>query len=88
MGARDLPPSRGATILVVGILSFVLCHFLGPVAWAMGNDDLREIDAGRLSDDGRGLVTAGRALGIVSTCLVVLAVVVVLFLVVATPSHR
>lgn len=38
--------SNGTLILVLGILSLVLCGLLGPVAWIMGNNALRNIDAG------------------------------------------
>ena len=36
---------QGTTILVLGILGLVSCQILGVVAWVMGNNALREIDA-------------------------------------------
>src|SRR5438874_11415834 len=36
-----LQPHRGPLILVLGILSICVFGFLGPVAWIMGNSDLR-----------------------------------------------
>ena len=43
----NLAPHRGTTIMVLGILSlFVVGIILGPIAWVMGNNDLREIRAG------------------------------------------
>jgi hypothetical protein len=64
---RDLMPHRGTTILVLGILSLVMCQILGPIAWIMGNQDLKEIRAGRMDPEGESATTAGRVLGIIST---------------------
>ncbi len=63
-------------ILVLGILSLVCCNLLGPVAWSMGNNALREIDAGIGNPIDRGLVVAGRILGIIATVLMILHLVV------------
>ncbi|MFI7612590.1 DUF4190 domain-containing protein [Nonomuraea terrae] len=63
---------NGTTILVLGILSLVICSFLGPFAWAMGNRALREIDASGYFFDNRGQVQAGRVCGIISTVLLCL----------------
>jgi predicted Zn finger-like uncharacterized protein len=69
---RDYEPHRGATILVFGILSIVLqpCGIIfGPIAWAMGSGDLRNIQARRLDPEGEGLTRAGMICGIIGTCL-------------------
>lgn len=67
---RDLMPHRGGTILAVGIISFFVCMpILGPTAWIMGSNDLKEIRAGRMDPDGEGTTNAGRICGIISTCL-------------------
>jgi hypothetical protein len=58
---------RGAMILTLGILSLVICGFLGPVAWVMGNNDLSAMRAGRMDPAGQGLTQAGRILGIIAT---------------------
>ena len=63
----DLQPSRGTLILVLGILSIVLCGFLGPVAWIMGSNDLKEIRAGRMDPEGEGTTNGGRICGIIGT---------------------
>lgn len=62
---------QGTIVLVLGILGLVACQLLGPVAWVMGNNALKEIDAdpGRYSN--RGNVNAGRICGIVATVLIV-----------------
>jgi len=63
--------SNGTLILVLGILSLVLCGLLGPVAWIMGNNALRNIDAGLGDPNERGMVVAGRILGIIATVLLI-----------------
>ena len=68
--------SQATTILVLGILSLVICGVLGPFAWSMGNTELAAIDAGRRSPDGRGTANAGRILGIISTVLLVIGLVI------------
>jgi hypothetical protein len=65
-------PSRSSTILTLGILSLVVCSVMGPIAWSMGNEELRRIDAGQASPMGRGSVTAGRICGIIATSLLVI----------------
>jgi predicted Zn finger-like uncharacterized protein len=63
----DLKPHRGALILVLGILSIVVCGFLGPAAWIMGSSDLKEIRAGRMDSEGEATTNAGRICGIIGT---------------------
>jgi len=90
MDAR-LAPHRGSTILVLGILSWVVCPLvLGIIAWTMGNGDLREMDAGRMDQSGRGLTDAGRILGMVNVILGALALVfyVVIFAIGMTTMHH
>jgi hypothetical protein len=66
---------NGAVILVLGILSLVSCGCLtGVPAWIMGNNALRDIDSGYGDPNERGIVQAGRILGIISTCLCVFGV--------------
>jgi hypothetical protein len=74
---RPLLPDRGTTILVFGILSIIIgwgCIglVLGPLAWTMGNNDLREIRAGRMDPRGEANTNAGRVCGIIGTILSVL----------------
>ena len=62
-------PSRGGTILVLGILSLVVCSILGPIAWSMGNEEQRRIAAGQAPPDGN--VSAGRICGMISSILLI-----------------
>lgn len=62
--------ANGAVILVLGILAIISLGCLtGIPAWIMGNNSLREIEAGMADPSERGLVQAGRVLGIIATLL-------------------
>lgn len=63
---------RGTTVLVIGILSIVFGGFgliLGPIAWVMGNTDLRKIRSGEMDPEGESLTKAGWVCGIIGTFL-------------------
>jgi hypothetical protein len=64
-----LKPHRGVMVLVLGILGLVVCFILGIIAWSMGKNDLREIDAGLMDPAGRGLTQAGKICGMISVIL-------------------
>ncbi|MER7370393.1 DUF4190 domain-containing protein [Nonomuraea wenchangensis] len=70
---------NGTTILVLGILSLVVCTFIGPFAWSMGNTALREIDESGYVFANRGQVQAGRVCGMVATALMALTLLFVAF---------
>jgi len=82
---EDFPPTRrrrppvaahrGTLILTLGIVSIVVCccSFLGPVAWVMGNNDLREMRAGPMDREGEGTTQAGRVCGIIGTVMLVMS---------------
>ena len=81
---RNLAPHRGGTIIALGIVALVLlpCSTIicGPLAWIMGNSDLAEIRAGRMDPSGEGMVQAGRILGMISTGLFVLVMILYCFI--------
>ena len=60
---------------MLGILSLVICAVCGVVAWVMGNADLRAMDQGVMDPTGRSMTQAGRVLGIVGTCILILQVI-------------
>jgi hypothetical protein len=63
-----MKPHRGSTIQLLGILSFFIAPLiLGPIAWIMGNTDLREIRAGRMDPEGESQTKVGRICGMIST---------------------
>jgi hypothetical protein len=67
--------ANGVLILVLGILSWVMFGFLtGLPAWIMGNNALRDIDAGVADPSERSMVQIGRILGMIATILTILGV--------------
>lgn len=62
---------RGSMILTLGIFALVCNMMLVPgiMAWVLGKTDLKEIDAGRMDPEGRGMTQAGMVLGIIGTLL-------------------
>lgn len=70
-----MKPHRGALILVFGILGLVLCQLFGIAAWVMGNNDLKEMDAGVMDSTGRDLTKVGRICGIIATALLIIPVI-------------
>ena len=69
--------ANGTLILILGILSFVgFGCVTGLPAWLLGNSALKEIDAGQADASERGIVQAGRILGMIA-CLVIIAVILI-----------
>jgi predicted Zn finger-like uncharacterized protein len=67
---RYLQPHRGQLIMILGILSFVVAGLiLGPIAWILGNADLKEIREGRMDPEGESQTSTGRICGMVSTII-------------------
>ncbi len=77
-GPVDHP--RGMTVLILGILSLVCCSPLGIVAFVMGNNALKEIDAQPGRYGNRQIVQIGRILGIIGMVLLVLSIIWLVFL--------
>ena len=71
-----MQPHKGTMILTFGILGLIVCFPLGIVAWVMGNADLKEMDAGTMDPEGRGLTQAGKILGIIGTLLATLGFII------------
>jgi hypothetical protein len=74
---HHLTPHRGVLVLIMGILAIccVGAPVTGIIAWILGNNDLKEMDAGRMDPEGRGQTQIGKVLGMISTILTVLAFV-------------
>lgn len=57
-------------MLVLGILGIVPCSIFTAIpAWIMGSSDLKQMDAGTMDPEGRGLTSAGRIVGIVACAI-------------------
>jgi predicted Zn finger-like uncharacterized protein len=65
-------PHRGTLILVFGILGLVACPIFGPIAWIMGNGDIKEIRAGNMDPEGESTTNIGRILGMIASALIVI----------------
>ncbi|GAA0619139.1 DUF4190 domain-containing protein [Kribbella sandramycini] len=71
--------SRATVSLVLGLVA--LCAgiiVLAPVAWWLGNQAVREIDASPGVYNNRGMAQAGKILGIIGTVLLILGVIFLL----------
>ncbi len=71
---QPVRPHRGVAVLVLGILGIVVCFICGIIAWVMGNNDLREMNAGIMDPSGRGLTQAGKICGMVGVILAIVGV--------------
>jgi mannose/fructose/N-acetylgalactosamine-specific phosphotransferase system component IIC len=67
---------EAVTALVLGILGIVCCGFVAPVAWYLGQNELRAIREGRGSAAGEGMAMAGKILGMIGTGLLILGLIV------------
>ncbi|MGH9360704.1 MAG: DUF4190 domain-containing protein [Thermoanaerobaculia bacterium] len=72
--AADKPSSQAVTALVLGILGFVCCQLVAPIAWYLGIQEQRSIREGRSAAAGQGFATAGMILGIVGTVVLVFSI--------------
>jgi hypothetical protein len=75
-------PHRGTMILVFGILAWFVCFIFGIMAWVMGNNDLKEMDAGRMDPEGRGLTQAGKILGMINVILLLCSLAITALIVI------
>lgn len=72
--------SNATTILILGIVGLVAFQLLGIVAWVMGNNTLKAMDAGQMESHDRNLAEIGRILGIICTVLIILGALVGVFM--------
>lgn len=72
-----VPPKhpQATTAMIMGILGLAVCGVLAPIAWVMGGRALQEIDANPTAYSGRGEANAGKIMGIVGSCLIILMIV-------------
>ena len=76
---RESASSQAVTALVLGILGVLACQLLGPIAWYLGNQELRAIREGRSPRAGEPLAMVGKIMGIIATVLIVVGLVFVFF---------
>lgn len=75
MAGGNVQPHRATLILVLGILGFC-CLPCGIAAWIMGSGDLKKMQAGQMDRSGESTTNIGKILGIVTTVLALLGIVV------------
>lgn len=75
-------PHRGTTVLVLGILGVTCCFICAPIAWIMGNNDMKAINNGTMDPTGKTQTQVGMILGIIGTilggCGIVLQIIAVM----------
>jgi hypothetical protein len=85
----DFVPHRGGLILamgLIGLVGFLACVFpvvLGPIAWIMGNSDLREMRAGRMDPAGEGMTRGGQICGMIATLFMIVGGLIVCLMIAA-----
>ena len=72
--SMEQKPEGAVIVFVMGLLGLLLCPILAPVAWIMGNSYMAKCQA--MAVEPEGLAVAGRILGIIGTCLLILAIVI------------
>lgn len=70
--ARQYPKAdQSGVVLAMGILSWIVCPICGIVAWIMGGQALKDMQAGAADPTNRGLVQVGYYLGMVHVIVTV-----------------
>jgi hypothetical protein len=83
-----MKPHRGAIILAFGILGLVVCQLFGVAAWVMADNDLKEMNRGYMDPTGRDLTNVGRILGMVSTALMAIPLLILILFLLASIVAR
>lgn len=76
---QAVPHPEASSVLIWGIVTFVVCQLLSPVAWVKGNRVLKEIDQSLGQVGGRDHANIGRILGIIGTVIMVLYLLLIIF---------
>lgn len=63
---------QGVFVLVMGVLGLLCCPIFGLVAWVVGHQALKSIQAGLANPNSKGLVQIGYYLGIASVVMFIL----------------
>ncbi len=80
-----LPPPQSASTnaivsLVLGVLGVICCGLLAPIAWYLGNQEIKAIQAGASPAAGEGIARAGMVLGIVGVVVLGMQLIWVFFM--------
>lgn len=74
-GGGGYAEHRGVLLLVFAILGWFVCLIFAIVAWVMASQDLKEIDAGRMDPEGRGLTQAAKIISMIACILAIVGVI-------------
>jgi hypothetical protein len=86
-GYAPVPPAnhpRAVLALILGIVGVTVCYIGGPFALVISNTALKEIDASGGTIGGRGMVQAGKILGIIGTIFLALGLIVGIIVTIAS----
>ena len=61
--------------MVLSILGWFVCPICAIVAWVMSAQDLKEMDAGRMDPEGRGMTQAAKIISMIVCLLCVLGII-------------
>ena len=75
MAETALRAHRATLVLILGIVGLMCCMPVGIVAWVLGHQDLKDMNAGVMDPAGRGMTQAGKILGMISVILFVLGTI-------------
>ncbi|HYX25774.1 MAG TPA: DUF4190 domain-containing protein [Thermoanaerobaculia bacterium] len=78
--AQQSASTQAVTSLILGILGVICCGLIAPIAWYIGNQELKAIQSGASPVAGEGLAKAGMILGIIGTILLGLSLIWVFFM--------
>jgi hypothetical protein len=76
-----MKPHRGGAILALGIIGIVVCFITGIIAWVMGSNDLKEMDAGTRDKSGYSLTKAGMICGIIGVVMAIFSIFWMVFVI-------
>lgn len=79
-GQPQSTSTQAIASLVLGVLSLFCCPLLAPIAWFIGNQELKAIREGRSPATGEGIAKAGLILGIIGTIWMVLVALWIFFM--------
>ncbi|HEV7786869.1 MAG TPA: DUF4190 domain-containing protein [Thermoanaerobaculia bacterium] len=80
LAPQQSPSTNAIVSLVLGILGVICCGLMAPIAWYIGSQELKAIQAGSSPAAGDGLARAGMILGIVGTILFGLSLIWIFFM--------
>jgi hypothetical protein len=79
--------SNAVVVFVLAVMSLLVAHPLGPLAWLAANHELRRIDVSHGDPRHRPMVVAGKVLGIAATVIFVVSALLFVISFAQAPYH-